>query len=272
MATGRVGGRTVIPTLPLALAIALSQASAPAGAGCAPLPALLAEGAPFHPGEILTYDLELVLVKAGRLTLQVDRPLPHGDVLPLKGRAQTTAFANVRRLTAIAISWIDASSLRPERYHEEGDEDGARRALDVRFSPGAATLTLDQRWREKKWPKTFPRQAEPLDALSALYFLRAARLVPGETFCLDLVAAGRLWRATAHQAPGKERVDTAAGRFETIRVDVDAVRADLPPGAKGRTRQLHVWLTADARRLPVSIVGEIDVGPVSATLASWRAP
>jgi hypothetical protein len=260
----------VIPPLPLALVIALSQGSAPTGGACS-LPALLPEGAPFHPGELLTYDLELLLVKAGRLTLQVDRPLARSNVLPIKGRAQTTAtIANVRRMTAIAISWIDASSLRPERYHEEGDEDGARRALDVRFPPGAGDLTLDQRWRDKRWPKTFPRQGEPLDALSALYFLRAAHLAPGETFCLDLVAAGRLWRTTAHQAPGKERVDTAAGRFETIRVDVEAIRADLPPGAKGRTRQIHIWLTADARRLPVSMVGEIDVGPVSATLASWR--
>ena len=212
-------------------------------------------------------------MKAGRLTLQVDRPMARSNVLPLKARAQsTTSLAHVKRLTAIAISWIDASSLRPERYHEEGDEDGARRSLDVRFNPGAGTVTLDQRWRDRRGPTSFPRQGEPLDILSALYFLRGARLVPGETFCLDLVAAGRLWRVTAHQAPGRERVDTAAGRFETLRIDAVAIRADLPPGAKGRTRQIHVWLTADARRLPVSMVGEIDLGPVSATLASWRAP
>jgi hypothetical protein len=256
----------------LPLALALSLVAAPAGPPCA-LPALLPEGAPFRTGELLSFDLELVLVRAGRLTMQVDRPMTRGTVLPLKARAQNTAsFANVKRLTAVALSWIDASSLRPERYHEEGDEDGVRRSLDVRFKPGADTVTLEQRWRDRKGPKTFQREGEPLDILSALYYLRAARLAPEERFCLDLVAAGRFWRVTAQRAPGRERVDTPAGRFDTLRVDVEATRADLPPGAKGRTRQIHVWLSDDARRLPVSLVGEIDLGPVSATLSSWRGP
>ena len=257
--------------LPPALALALSLVATPAGPACA-LPALLPEGAPFRTGELLAYDLELVLVKAGQLTMQVDRPMSRGRVLPLKARARSTAsFANVKRLTAVGLSWVDATSLKPERYHEEGDENGVRRSLDVRFDPSADTVTLDQRWRDRKGPKTFQRQGEPLDVLSALYYLRAARLVPGERFCLDLVAAGRFWRVTAQLARGRERIDTAAGRFETIRVDIEASRADLPPGATGRTRQIHVWLTDDARRLPVSLVGEIDVGPVSATLSSWRA-
>ena len=254
----------------LATALALGSALALAGAPCA-LPPLLPEGAPFRPGEVLTYDLELVLVKAGRLSLQVDRPMARGGILPLKARAQNTAaWANVKRLTAIAISWIDASTLRPGRYLEEGDEDGARRATDVRFPTGGDTVTLDQRWRDRRGPKTFARQGEVADALSALYYLRAARLTPGEKFCLDMVGAGRYWRVTAALAPGHETVDTPAGRFETLRVDVEAVRADVPPGGKGRTRQIHIWLTADARRLPVTMVGEIDVGPMSATLVSSR--
>jgi len=198
--------------------------------------------------------------------------MAHGAILPLKARAQSTAaFANVKRLHAVALSWISATSLRPERYHEEGDEDGLRRATDVRFPAGGDVVTLEQRWRDRQGPKSFARQGEPLDALSALYYLRAARLVAGERFCLDLVGAGRYWRVVATQAAGRETVDTPAGRFETLRVDVEATRADVPPGGKGRTRRLHVWLTADARRLPVSIVSEIDVGPVAATLSSWRS-
>lgn len=254
------------------LALALLQALALAATPCA-APTLRAEGAPFRSGELLSYDLELLLVKAGRLSLQVDRPMTRGEILPLKARAQTTAAAaNVRRITAVALSWIDASSLRPERYHEEGDEDGLRRSLDVRFKPLGPTVTLDQRWRDRRGPKTFERQGEALDTLSALYLLRAARLAPGEPFCIDLVAAGRYWRVRGSQAAGREAIDTPAGRFETFRVDAEAVRADLAPGAKGRIRQLHVWLTADERRLPVSMVGEIDVGPISATLSSFRSP
>jgi hypothetical protein len=253
----------------LPLALALTQALALAGAPCA-LPERRPEAAPFASGELLTYDLELVLVKAGKLSLRVDRPMT-GAILPLKARAQTTAaVANLRRMTAVALSWIGASTLMPERYHEEGDEDGVRRSTDVRLAAVGATVTLDQRWRDRRGPKTFERKGEVLDALSALYYLRAARLAPGERFCFDMIGAGRYWRVAGAQAAGHETIETPAGRFETFRVDAEAVRADLAPGAKGRTRQLHVWLTTDARRLPVSIVGEVDVGPVSATLSAFR--
>ena len=253
----------------LPLALALLQATALAGAPCG-LPALRPEGPPFASGEILSYDLELAFVKTGRLSMQVDRPMTRGEILPLKARAQTTAAAaNIKRMTAVALSWIDAATVRPERYHEEGDEDGLRRSTDVRFRAGPK-VTLDQRWRDQRGPKSFDRQGEVLDALSTLYYLRSARLAPGEPFCLDMVGAGRYWRVTGAQAAGRESVDTPAGRFETVRIDAEAVRVDLAPGAKGRARKLHVWLTADARRLPISIVGEVDVGPISATLSSWR--
>jgi hypothetical protein len=254
-------------TIPLALALAAAL-----GSGPCTLPPLVAEGAPFRTGEALTYDLELVFVKAGKLSLLVDRPMSGGTLLPIKARAQNTAsFANVKRLTAVALSWIDPGTLRPQRYREEGDEDGVRRSTDVRFPAGAEPVTLDQRLREQRGNHTFPREGDPIDGLSGLYYLRAARIAAGDRFCLDLVAAGRYWRVAAEVAPGQERVETPAGRFDTFRVDLVATRADVPPGGRGRTRKMHIWLTADPRRLPVSIVSEIDAGPVSATLSSYRA-
>jgi len=254
-------------TLSLLLGLAASLGATP----CA-LPPLLPEGAPFRTGEALTYDLELALVEAGRLTLSVDRPMSGGALLPLKARAQNSAaFANVKRLAVVGLSWIVPSTLRPQRYREEGDEDGVRRTTDVRFPTGGGPVTLEQRHRDQKGSRTFAREGEVLDALSGLYFLRAARLEAGDRLCLDLVGAGRYWHVTAEVAAGRERVDTPAGRFETFRVDLVATRADVPARGKPKTRQIHIWLTADARRLPVSIVSEIDAGPVSATLSSWRS-
>lgn len=256
--------------IPLALALALGQAAA---AGDCSLPALRSAAPPFRPGELLTYDLEIALVKAGQLSLQVDRPMARGTILPLKARAQNSAaFANVGRLTAIALSWVEAATLRPERYHEEADADGLRRSTDVRFRPAGPTVTLDQRWRDQRGPRSFERQGEALDALATLYLLRAARMAPGERHCFDMVGAGRYWRVTATQSAGRERVETPAGPFDAVRVDAEAVRADLPPGTRNRVRPIHVWLSDDDRRLPVSIVSEIDLGPVALTLASFRAP
>jgi len=62
-------------------------------------------------------------------------------------------------------------------------------------------------------------------------------------------------------------VEAPAGRFDTVRVDLSAVRADaadVPPIT------VHLWLTADERRLLVAAVGELDIGPVRAQLTDIR--
>jgi hypothetical protein len=253
--------------LPLALGLAAAL-----GAGPCKLPAIQPDGAPFRTGESLTYDLELALVKAGRLSLLVDRPMSGGALLPLKARSQNTAaFANVKKLTAVGISWIDPATLRPQRYREDGDENGLRRSTDVRFPRPGEPVRLEQRWKEQSGAESYATEGDALDALSGLYFLRAARLQAGDQFCVDVVGGGRYWRVRVEVAPGRERVDTPAGRFDTFRLDLTAVRADTVGSLRPKTRKMHLWLSADARRLPVSIVSEIDAGPVSATLTSYRA-
>jgi hypothetical protein len=106
-----------------------------------------------------------------------------------------------------------------------------------------------------------------LDALSTLFYLRAARLAPGDRFCFDLVANRRFWRLEGTVAARREKVETPAGKFDTVRVDTTTRRADRP---EEKPRPMHLWFSADARRLPVAIVSEIDLGPVSATLSAVR--
>ena len=106
-----------------------------------------------------------------------------------------------------------------------------------------------------------------LDGLSAIAYLRAAKVSPGDRFCFDLVANRRFWRMEGTIAAKTEKVETPAGRFDTFRVDATMRRADRPAD---RPRPVHLWFTRDARRLPVAIVSEVDVGPVRAMLSGVR--
>ena len=81
----------------------------------------------------------------------------------------------------------------------------------------------------------------------------------------DLVANRRFWSLEGSIAPKPEKVETPAGKFDTFRVDATMKRVDRP---NDRARPVHLWFTRDARRLPVAIVSEVDVGPVRAMLAS----
>jgi hypothetical protein len=248
----------------IAALLAVALAAAP---GCG-LPRLAGGDRPWKTGETLEYDLSLLgMVNAGTLQLSVERPMP-GGIVPLRARARTTqTAASLKPFTGIALSWIDPATLQPERYRDEAKEGGVHKVSDARIKPPGPELVIEYRYGDTAGKTAYPREREVLDAVSTLYYLRAARLAPGDRFCFDLVANRRFWRLEGTVAAKRERVETPAGKFDTLRVDATTVRVDRP---EDRPRPIHLWFGTDARKLPVAIVSEIDLGPVSATLASMR--
>ncbi len=247
-----------------AAVLALSLAAEPCG-----VPAPASGPLPWPTGEVASYDLALFgLVKSGSLELSVERPMPGGKVVPLRARARTDASVErLLRLTAVAFSWVDARSILPERYREEADEDGVHKVSDTRLSPARPTIDLAFDIGGKRSTAQLPREGTVLDAVSAVYALRAARLAPGDRICFDLVGRGRVWRVSGTVAAKVERLDTVVGKLETVRVDARASIADRP---QDPVREMHVWFSTDARRLFVAAVGEIDLGPVRVTLTELR--
>lgn len=255
---------------PVAAALVAALVSAPAGTAPAACGLPPRSGAlPFRPGEVLRYDVDVMgVVKAGTLQLAVEPPILGGSQLPLRARVRNTSvFAKVRRVKAVAFSWIDPETLRPQRYRDEMDENGLRKSTDVRFDRPGPNLTMAWIRGGERGRTAFPR-AHPaaLDLLSVLYYLRGATLRPGDALCFDLFGNWRLWRLTGTVAGKAERVDTPAGSFETLRIDSRLVRADDP----SKSRPLHLWISTDPRRLPVAAVSEVDVGPVRALLAAAK--
>jgi hypothetical protein len=223
---------------------------------------------PWRTGERLRMDLTLLgSVKVGEVQFSVERPISGGAVIPLVAKARNTArFGPLQRLVAVALSWVDARSLRPERYREEADEDGRRRSIDVRFVPPGPRVTLETADGSARGTAVHDRQGEALDALSAVYYARATRLAAGDRLCFDLVANGKYWRFDGVVAAGRERFEVPAGRFEALRVEGTARRAD----GTGKARPIWIWYSADARRLPLAVVTEVDLGMVSAKLEEVR--
>jgi hypothetical protein len=249
-------------TAALLLALALA-----AGEACGP-PAIAPGARPWPTGESLTYDLEVLgMVQAGMLQLGVERPISAGKVLPLRARAKTTkTIGSMQPFAGIALSWVDAGTLRPERYREEVEDGGVHKTSDARLAPAGPEIVVETRSGRQAGRQAAPRERDVLDPLSILYQLRTVKLAPGDRFCFDLVGTGRPWRVEATVAAKTERVETPAGKFETLRVDFTARRADRPSD----TRAIHAWIGTDPRRLPVAMVGDADFGPVSATLTGLR--
>lgn len=246
------------------MALGALAALALAVAGECGLPPLRSGRPPWRTGEVLSYDFELMgIVKAGTVSLEAQRPMFRGTQLPVRARLRNTSvFAKVRRIEGVALSWMDARTLLPERYRDEIVEDGVMKISDARLRARPDEVTVESRFGERAESATFRREAEVLDVLSGAYYLRAADLRPGQELCFDLLATRHYWRVRGKVAPRPERVQSGAGLYDTLRVELSVTRADKPEVK----RELHVWIATDPRRTLVAAVTEIGLGPVRVML------
>lgn len=100
------------------------------------------------------------------------------------------------------------------------------------------------------------------DVLTLIYFVRTQNLKPGQTFEVMMVDAGRTYRCVVNVVAGK-KMSTAVGRVNTVRVEpaiFDGQREVRPRGT------LAIWMTDDARHLPVKAQVKAQIGNVDINL------
>jgi hypothetical protein len=216
--------------------------------------------APWVERETLTYEVDVPRgLGSARATLRASSAA--GQVL-LVGDAGLDAPLGISRARGTARSWMDAATLRPGRYADEIVDRTGRATSAASFGRGPA-IRIDWTDGERRGVNAFVRQPDVLDALSVVYYLRAAELRVGVPLCFDLVGGRKAWRVSG-TVGAAERVETRAGNFTAIRIDGRATRTDRP----GETMRLQLWVSSDARRLPVQATVKSDAGTVRALLAS----
>ncbi len=240
-----------MPSLAAALATLVS-----ASAGCGLPDAGLA---PWSARETLTYQVDAPRGGSARATLRASSGA--GQVL-LAGEARLDAPLGLYRVRGAARSWLDAASLRPSRYTDEIVDRAGRATSAANVGPGPA-VRIDWTDGANRGVNAFVRQPDVLDALSVVYYLRAAALRAGAPLCFDLVGGRKAWRVSG-TVGATETVETRAGRFRALRIDGRATRTDRP----AETTRLQLWVSDDPRRLPVQATVETEAGTLRAVLAS----
>jgi hypothetical protein len=244
---------------------AAAAARLPTDADCAPLPDLH-RPLSFRSGEMLAFELDALGARAGRLTIRV---LPQKDgALPVQAEAETnTFFSKVRRLKGTATSYLNPKSLRPARYVEDAVENGVRKVAEVNFEAQDHSVSMSYSANEREERAKFRYANDGLDAAGAIYLLRQIPFVPGKTLCFDAYGVRKLWRVSG-KVEGKERITVPLGEFDAWHLSGQAVRLDDPK----YHREIHVWISDDARRLPLVALGVVDLGTVRATLTEVARP
>ena len=250
--------------LPTVFAVFLG---APLAASAQVCPQQKLEAARFTPGEALEFKLDALGAEVGSFDLHVELP-PASDrlraALLVRSRAKTSAFVstNVKRFDAYA-SVLLGRDLAPLRYKEDVDEGDLHKAQEIDFPPAGGALAV--RATKGGEPDPFQVEAGPAvrDILSTLYLLRAQPMKPGQPVCIEVFAGRKVWRLQG-QVAARETIDTPLGKFATLRVDAEATLAN-----DGRVKRgAHIWVTDDARRLPLVAIAEIRGRVIRAQLVS----
>ena len=142
------------------------------------------------------------------------------------------------------------------------DEQGKRvRTTESTFDRSAGKMTWTS--RDPNNPSAEPRHAitdfsgQLQDVLSAIYFIRTQPLEVGKTFEIFIGDGGRVYKIPVHVID-KKRMQTILGRTDVLRINADLFGQErLIDQEKG---EFSIWITADARHIPVGGRVKTDYG------------
>jgi hypothetical protein len=239
--------------------------------------------APFEPGEELVYKAEVSRALLKKLDVATFRfvaeraaHVSNSSAAPyaLKFTADVSSegfFVNLfnLRFHQHVESTVDPESLKVQKTVKL-DEQGKRvRTSEATFDQTRGTVV----WTEldPNNPSRPPRVLNAdftgvvQDVVSAIYYLRTQRLSPGDSLEVPISDSGRVYKVPVRVLE-KKRMKTAIGRITAVRVEPTLFGEGGMVSTKG---QLSVWVTDDARHIPVSAQLKGDFGTFDITLKKF---
>ncbi|MCX5793923.1 MAG: DUF3108 domain-containing protein [Elusimicrobia bacterium] len=216
--------------------------------------------------EQLSYDVSWGILAVGRATLDVREVVLFSGVpaYHVVSESKSNAFCDTfYKVRDINESWIDARTITSLGYSKKLREGHFFRDEWVLYDKPAGKFLSKKINRDGTfaWSAgTIPVQVQ--DILSSLYYVRSRALAPGTEVVVD-VNTKNTWPFVI-RVLRRETVKTAAGTFPCLVVE-PALREEGIFIQKGR--KLQIWLTDDARKVPVLMRVEVFFGHISASLA-----
>lgn len=141
--------------------------------------------------------------------------------------------------------------------------------LTFDHAAGKAVWTENQQ-NQPANAKNLEFKAPVTDVLTLIYFVRTQTLKPGQKFEVMMIDAGRVYRCEVNVLAGR-KIATPIGRVNTLRIEPAIYDGSREVRARG---SLTVWMTDDARHLPVKAQVKAPIGNIDINLKriSYREP
>ena len=204
---------------------------------------------PFKVGETLRYTASLGYFPIGEASLAVTGTARERGaetfVFAASGEGGPPGLGVSYQMT----SWVGTEKFTSRRFYRRITQAG--RTTDQRF----IIIPDSGRVRQEGRPEVWGTTAEPLDELAFLYFLRTVPLEVGRSYS---------WSRYFHTGYNPVRAQVI-GR-ETLSLPNGGQVPCLVLRLTARNATSEVWLSEDARRLPVQLRGKLGFGEVTLRL------
>ncbi|HUR21446.1 MAG TPA: DUF3108 domain-containing protein [Vicinamibacterales bacterium] len=222
---------------------------------------------PFKVGETLTFDVSwTTFMSAGTATMSVLERRPgsagrnayylvaEGKPSPMLGKLYSVYYK--------AESMLDTRTLLPSLATVYSDEAGRKRYKTTTFK-GNGSVVYEIKTSTTA-TSTIKAPATAQDPLGAIYILRALPLKAGMTASIPIpiIDSGKAYTMRV-KVGGLESVKSGLGTLQALKLSATIVDAAGKPEGTG----FSLWLSDDARKLPLKISAGLAVGSVYLTLA-----
>lgn len=220
----------------------------------------------FQIGERLQYAISWSgLLEAGTVVMEVrTAKTPEGRdaiqfVTTARSKGIVSAFYPV---SDTVTSMIDGESLCSIAYVFDQKHGGKKKQRYLFFDQDAGKVT----YVSGGTAGVFEVPHRVQDALSSLYYLRTREdIKPGVPLHIDVFDSGKSWSVEV-RIHGKERIKTDLGEFDTIKVST----YPKYEGVFQHKGEIIMWLTDDARKVPVLMRSKISIGSIVGTLTEMK--
>jgi len=198
-------------------------------------------------GQTLTYDADWRLFNAGTATIRVESA-------GRESRIFTTADASgvvsvLYHVHDTVESFIDPKTFCSRTINKHTEEGRRRLNTNIVFDYARAKSVLDETNLKENKRKHEENDIPPCvtDVVSSPFYIASLPLAPNATYTFPLNDGGKTADVQVF-VEGREELKLPAGTYKTIRARVTSNTGKLKD--KG---QIWIWISDDARRLPVQM-------------------
>lgn len=223
-----------------------------AAAGPVPAP-------PFSVGETLTYRGKFSFISAGSAELKVVGIDTVRGVPSWHFSFTTEVSVPFYKNRSIFSSWTGLRDFVSRRFTKDVTENDKNRSEVFRILPDSGY------YRRNDSPQTKPTSTRPLDDVAFFYWIRTVPLEIGKTYKFN-----NYFRSDQNPVTITVEKRETKKLYDGSKVKVLLLRpiVDEEGGMFSRKSEAKLWLTDDARRLPVEIETNLSIGNLKLILES----